>query len=332
MLIRRMQRPRLALLLVATIYAMVATVTRAPIWTHRPELMAAGLLFDLTLTSVFVLWWLGGFESRDLLRAGMGVVAIGFNAATILFPDNGLTASPVFVSLAVATRFGVVTLVAWAVADASRYRRALIDAGVPAREALTQALQAKLKLGVAAPWVASELSVIGFAMTGWRQEAPKDDRCFTAYREGGAFVLTGALGVLVAIETVLIHLLVAPYSDGVAWILTATSIYSLLWLVADVQALRLRPVRVDDDKIDITVGIRWQVVVDRALIESVDRSGQEPRSGHRNLCRPLFETVHIQLRAPVEATGPMGIRASMRSIGLSIDDPEGFIRALSNRA
>ena len=324
-------RSSLAYPAVAALYIAAGIISQSPHWTRHPEALAVGLLFDLTLTAAAILWLSGAMGSDRRWKTVAALFALGLTFAALTFPPNAVTDSDGFYVISIACRLALVVAALHGMMKAARQRQALILAGHPPYDASVRVLQDTLHLGRAAPAVASELLVVELALTGWRQSAPQGTNVFTVYKEGGAQAINLVLGVLVVIETVVLHLIVAPYSDSIAWFLTATSLYTLIWLIGDTQALRLRPVIVTADRVEINVGMRWRASVPKAHIKAV-HTGEGPASKtHRNLSRPMFETVYLEFTTPVQLEGLFGIRRQARSIGLSIDEPSAFIEAVKPR-
>lgn len=79
---------------------------------------------------------------------------------------------------------------------------------------------------------------------------------FIVHRSVGyGTVMVGFLIVL-ALETVLVHLSVRGWSQEDAWILTALSVYSVVWLVGDYRVIASRPMVVTDTHLELRVGLR----------------------------------------------------------------------------
>lgn len=93
-----------------------------------------------------------------------------------------------------------------------------------------------------------EGSTYYYALFAWRKkpDATQGRRAFSYHRDNGYIALIGVMLALVPIETIMMHLLVAQWSVLVACLLTATSLYALLYIVATARAVVLNPILVDD--------------------------------------------------------------------------------------
>jgi hypothetical protein len=176
----------------------------------------------------------------------------------------------------------------------------------------------------AAAILATELAVVGLALTGWfRRPRPGA----MAMRSTGWIPVAGLIGFLLIGETVATHLLIAMASPLAAWIATASSAYLLLWLIADTHMIRLHAVTITGATLRVRLGIRWRVAIPLAQIASVTEIRAVPEGA---MSLALFEpTVLVTLRAPVVVHGLLGRRRHADRLALTIDDPRAFIAAMA---
>jgi len=119
------------------------------------------------------------------------------------------------------------------------------------------------------------------------------------------------------------------WSAVAAWLATATTLYSALWLIADYRATVLRPILVGEESLLVRAGFRCTLRVPRALIAGVGR--KRPEFGRESLDVTLLgsPTHWLTLSEPLLAEGPYGRRRRVRAIGLRPDLVEEFDRFLS---
>jgi hypothetical protein len=137
------------------------------------------------------------------------------------------------------------------------------------------------------------------------------------------------------VEGVVVHLLVAGWSVGAAWVLSAISAYGAVWMVGDLQAIRLRPTLVSPDALTVRVGMRWNARLPWSEIESVEPRGRTPfprrAAGHLR-ATPMGEpSFVVTLRSPARVIGPYGITRSVTRIGIAVDDVREFETAVHER-
>lgn len=159
------------------------------------------------------------------------------------------------------------------------------------------------------------------------------DFSYASARSGS---LLAGIGIALVVETVALHLWLYARHPLLAWGLTAASVGTLAWLVADYVAMGRGAVRVDADAVRMVIGRRVDATVERQSIESVVRPGWKdiPESGtpaaadYLNLTKPAEPNVLVTLVAPKRVRLPGGISRRVRRLGLHLDEPDGFVAAL----
>jgi hypothetical protein len=181
----------------------------------------------------------------------------------------------------------------------------------------------------AASILASELAVLYFAFASWRQRShtPAGSRAFSIHEQSGVADLFGMLAAVSVIEAVLVHLAVARWSATAAWILSAMSLYGMVWLLAMARAIRLRPVLLHEGDLIAHSGMLWTVRVPLTAIVAVESGLAE---SDMKLPPAVEPNVTLRFAAPVTAEGMYGMTKRITSLGLAIDDRRGFERALQH--
>jgi hypothetical protein len=152
---------------------------------------------------------------------------------------------------------------------------------------------------------------------------------FPYHRRSGQGALVAAFLMLIAIEGAALHLLLRRFSATAAWTLTLGSLYAAGWLIADLRAARQQPILVDAATLRLRSGLRLSLDAPRSAIERVVR--ERPFPGRESLNATFFgrPTHWIVFREPLEVRGPFGVRREARAVGVQVDDPDAFTRALA---
>jgi hypothetical protein len=174
------------------------------------------------------------------------------------------------------------------------------------------------------------MAVVASAVTGWFRRAPRDESTFFAvHRLRGWTIVAITIAFLATVETVGVHLLLARVSPLAAWVVTALSIYALVWLAGDPHAIRLSGIRLEPEVIDVTVGLRWHARIPRAAVRSVmPIEAKLPRARDLAACELLWPNVCIELNRELEVVGPFGIRKHVRRLTLTCDRRNDFLAAM----
>lgn len=146
----------------------------------------------------------------------------------------------------------------------------------------------------------------------------------------------GTLAALVVVETAALHLLLSRRVPVLAWLLTASSLAVLAWIVADDRALsRQDAVRVDDTYLHLDIGRRLQARLLRADVREVlrptwrDLGGAGPRP--LNATKPAAPNVLLVLAGPRKVRIVGGIERLAERIALHVDEPEELFAILSGQ-
>jgi hypothetical protein len=179
--------------------------------------------------------------------------------------------------------------------------------------------------------LASELAVFYYAFAAWRRSphVPAGARGFSIHEQGGVAALFGVLAGVSVMEAALVHLIVMRWSAAGAWILTALSVYGAIWLIAMARAFVLRPVLVEGGELVVRGGMMWTVHVPLRAIADIESGGAKCELRVPPASQP---NVVLRLSEAVKARGVYGMTRQVSSIALAVDDPDGFVRALTENA
>ena len=301
---------------VALIWMIVWTMVLV---TGAPIVAAAGA-FDLTATAGLAMYLLGVRPGHLPKRAITMTIAIGAVAARVLLARIG-DATHAVIAAAVTLELAAIVVV---VVRFRRARAAWRAAEGPAVERLETALGATGVPRVVASAIATELMIAGYAVLGWRR--PRG-AWFTVHRRGGWGLYAGTFVALTLIETPLVHLALAALGHTtIAWVATALSLYSMLWLLGDLHALRHGGVALSDDQLELRIGVRWRARIPRAAIAwAAPCDAATCKTTDFSI---LGANVVLRLAEPHEVHGLLGRRRTVRELALSIDEPEAFLAAL----
>ena len=177
--------------------------------------------------------------------------------------------------------------------------------------------------------MAAELGVWYYALFSWRQKpsVEADDKAYSYHNAGGYMSVMLGFGLAFPVEIVAVHMLLSQWNATVAIVVTLLSVYAAVWLVGDARARVLRPVVLGKDELRIECGIQMKGTISLSNIASV--SCHEPADIDKadKLSYGTFyqANVWIVMHGPVEVRTLLGTKRPL-AIGLSLDDPEGFIQ------
>jgi len=301
------------------LYLVLFAIVGSAGFARSPDVIAAAVTFDLTVTATLLVWWFGVRR-----RVVSGWVAFATFSWGVSMARAWVPHAPLGALLAVGGVLEVVT-VGWLLVRIRRVirtARAARDEG-PIGSIEAGLVAARIPARVAAI-MASEIAVVGLVLTGWfRRPRPGA----MSMRSTGWMAIPWLFGLLLIGETAATHLLLAMWSPLAAWIATASSAYLMLWVIGDTQAIRLYPVAVSGATLHVRLGVRWRATIPLSAVASVTEIRAVPE-GAMNLA--LFEpTVLVTLREPAVMRGLLGKRRHADRLALTIDDPKAFIAAVA---
>jgi hypothetical protein len=301
---------------------LAAVIVRTQTFAAHPDVLGWAFTCDLTI-SLPLLWWL--FAVRPG-RAG---------AVTLI---------PIFV-LGVAAAARIIPAAQHGFVDQLRYIAAPLDlvtiALIARRVARIRHVEgsgdpidrieracAEIFGGRAGGVVAFEISMLYYALFGWRKRAPAG---FTVHQRNGWATLVGVFVFLIGVESVAAHLVVQIWSTKAAWIVTTFDLYGLLWLLGDYQALRLRPTRIEGDTLVLNYGLRWRAAIPLTAVTSIEPVHSEADWKQKSVLKVAIldePRLLIRFATPQTVHGLAGMKRTIDAVAILADDDAGFAEAL----
>lgn len=181
---------------------------------------------------------------------------------------------------------------------------------------------------------ATEVAVFYYGFINWKKRTINSNE-FTYHKKSGTPSLLGGFIMVIGIETIALHFLLAKWSLVFAWILTGLSLYTAIQVLGFAKALSKRPISIEDDKLTLRYGIMNETRIPYFDIEAVVLSKKELKKDKLiKTLSPLGEleshNVIISLKRENTLIGLYGIKRKYRTIGLHIDEPNNFKEKLEN--
>jgi hypothetical protein len=191
-------------------------------------------------------------------------------------------------------------------------------------------------LGPAGVVLLAEVAMLRYALLGWwaKPEVPPQATAFSSYQDSGFTTFAFMLGVALAVETAVLHLLVSWWSARVAGWLLFFDLYTLVMLLAHGQAVRLRPSLLTADTLHLHVGFVWHLTVPLSEVVAIEslRDNPKPAPGLLNLTKLLFTPPNLLLTfaQPVVVKGPYGMQRTGRHLAVYLDQPQQVREAIAH--
>lgn len=190
-----------------------------------------------------------------------------------------------------------------------------------------------LPKGIVIP-VVTEISVFYYGFIYWKRKDLKENE-FSYHKDSGTIALLIAIIVIVAIETVVFHILLAKWNNIAAWVLTFVSIYSGFQIFGFLKSMVKRPISIENDKLFLRYGIMNEVTIDLKDIDSIEVSSKDIEVNKET--RKLsflgeLESHNIVIRLKVENTiiGLYGMKRKFKNLVFHVDRKIEFKNQIIN--
>lgn len=328
---RALRRPSVLFLAAALLVAAVELlVVRSAAFDARPGVLGGAVVVDVVILLPLLWAWLVVRPGRAPAVTVLPVAVAAWLAAKALLPAAGERWLHAVAELAPLLELAALAYLA---VRGRRVARAYRESASP--DPLLRLREAAGEVfgpGTASRLLADEIMMLRYLVRPPRPPVPAAATTFTAHRRNawGAIVL--ALSMAVAVEAVAVHALVARWSVAGAWVLTALSLYSVLWLVADLRATRARPLLLDRDRLLVRTGLRWTADVARSSVVAAERPRPDEElsgEGELSTALPGPPDVVLELDPAVSVDGPFGLVRQVHRLGLAVDEPASLVSALT---
>lgn len=189
---------------------------------------------------------------------------------------------------------------------------------------------------IAIPLVVTELSVVYYGFINWKKREQAENE-FSYHKKSGTPAIGGAFIFIIAVEIFAVHILVMQWNEIVAWVLAILSLYSILQVWGFMRALSKRPYRLEEEYLQLDYGIMSEMRVKFVEIEQVEisrkRLQEDDEFAHKLSPMGDFESHNMILRFKNEQRlkGIYGMKKSCRTLGLFVDNPEAFKKAIEEK-
>ncbi|WP_338874599.1 hypothetical protein WBJ53_03175 [Spirosoma sp. SC4-14] len=308
-------------------------VVRSAAFQQKPDWVALGLTFDMLIGLPLLYYFLLVRRLKVPLRSLFGIFGLALSLTALILPTNYQQFVGLLRRSLLLVELGIVGYALLRINQIRRYYRQFSAVSADFMTNLLQSLDAVLGHSRFNRILVSELSILRYSLLGWWLPVEKKatDIVFTSHRESGQTALTMGLLLIGIIETTVVHLLIDRWDSTSAWLATAASFYSLLFIVADLVATGKRPVLVRSNDLVLRFGLRGYGTIQRKQIGQIVPITNKPEH-HANTMMGTFLTVpniFIELTEPVTMTGLLGSQRTVRRIALFIDDKQKFINELT---
>ncbi len=328
-----LKRPHFPVFLLfwSTVLAVSFFVIRSSGFATHPDLLSAAVTLDLVILVPLVYLVLARRMGWRLLSA-VPILVLMLVAANLLIPRDHQQVLHVVELMLAPLELALLTFL---VLKVRSVRKAYRQTGAGADdflETLEEVLGRTVDAGRPGKMIATEIAMIYYGLFAWRKK-PLDRpgvTSFTYHRKCSHGTVMGVFIFLILVEAGALHWYLLPRIPTLAWIIFGLSIYSVVFLLADLNSARLRPIFIDGDDLVVRVAMRWRARIPLAWIERAETTTHdiEDKDGLVNGFLVPNQNVVLHVDRPVTAHGLYGMKKEFRRLSLAMDDLPAFITAL----
>lgn len=289
----------------------------------------AGSLIDLTIVAPII----ARFAFRFSWKTTAALMTIGLVTARFLVPAEsfepynellyaGIAAEGVIVAFELGLLFILLKSIPVIVKEMN---------GEPALYAMLPAVEQKVGRHPLISILLSEWLMIYYAFFTWRKKAPDHAGTVTLHTKMSVVAMNIMLIHAIVIETIGIHWWLHEKSMILSFVLLVLNVYSVIFILAEIQAARLVPLEVKEGKLYVVQGLTKRVIVPIETIKELKWEAALRMEALQFLLKD-FESadaqVVITLKKPVQAMMFMGRKKAVMELAIRVDEPEKLKKLL----
>lgn len=177
----------------------------------------------------------------------------------------------------------------------------------------------------------TEIAFIYYALFSYRQRKINIDniRNFSYHRENGLAILVGVFIFILFAESFIVHILVMRWSIIAAWILTAFSLYGLIFLLGQLQAAKNRPIQISSKALQVKFGLFGDLEIPWDKIATISFTSRDVPQGDSHVLEFLSgHNIIITFNEALTLKGLYGISKKISTLAFFVDDSESFATAV----
>lgn len=204
-------------------------------------------------------------------------------------------------------------------------------------DSIQEALKATLKSPLLFKLVGTELLTMYYAFfaKAERQGFVSENVLFSYTKSSNAHDVFLAVALSQLPLLPFIHLFVEHQKGPTAaWLITVLTLWSVIWYLAQVEAVKFRPVELSRDHLSYRFGLFWKADIPLEQIRMARTIDVvESLAGGDLFLSPLGSkrNVLLEFENPVQFTGPYLLRRRKGKAAISLDEPSRFLDQLAAR-
>lgn len=313
------------------IIGIMVFIAKSDIFSANSNTLSTAITFDLLLTAPLVYFLLIRKTSIPKISV-VPLLIVGIVICSLILPEENQYYLNLFKTWVLPiVELSVLSIIIFNVRKAVKRYKLHKAESFDFFTTLKRTCYEILPRGVVVPFV-TEIAVFFYGFVYWKKRKLKENE-FTYHKDSGTVALLISIIVIIAIETVTVHALLAKWNVIAAWVLTFLSVYSGIQLFGFVKSMFKRPISIENNKLFLRYGIMTETTIDLANIDKIEISSKEIELNSET--RKLsflgeLESHNVIIRLKKENTliGLYGMKRKYKNLMLYVDKKNEFVNQI----
>lgn len=294
---------------------------------EETKLVVLGSLVDLIiLAPIFTMLYLNKFTLKTIIMlSALGCVLLRF-----LIPSSLLEPYETITWVGIMAEGCLILLELLLIVTFVRYMPKIVDdvkqSHLPVVFSFSQAINRYVRNHPVIQIICSELLMFYYAFGSWKT-VPRSG--ITLYKKSSFIALQVMMIHAIVIETIGIHYWLHDKAAILSIVLLLLNVYSVIFFLADLQALRLNPVYANNSAVYLSLGLMKRAKIDYSNVECMidDSSILESKLSKDTIDFVIrdFEKVYpdfiLKMKTPQKVVLFMGIEKNYNYVAVKSDSP-----------
>lgn len=309
------------------IIGLMVLIVKSSMFINSPNELSIGITFDLLLT-VPLVYFLLIRKTKIPKTTVVPFLVLGIAICTLILPSENQYYLNLFKTwIFPIVELSILSFVIYNVRKGIKRYKLNKTESFDFFTTLKNTCYEILPKGIVIP-VVTEIAVFYYGFLYWKKRELKENE-FSYHKDSGTITLLIAIIFIVAIETVVFHILLAKWNSIAAWVLTFLSIYSGIQIFGFLKSMLKRPISIESDRLYLRYGIMTETTIDLKDIDIVEISSKDIET-NKEIRKLSFlgelegHNIIIRLKKENELIGLYGIKRKYRNLALYVDDKIEF--------
>lgn len=315
------------------IIALMILIAKSSLFINNSDSLAIGITFDLLLTVPFIYFLL--IRKTTIPKTTVvSFLILGIIISTIILPSENQNYLNLFKTWVLPiVEISILAFVIHHVKKGIKHYKLTKTESFDFFTTLKNTCYKILPKSFVIP-VVTEIAVFYYGFIYWKKRDLKENE-FSYHKESGTIALLLVIIFLVAVETIIFHILLAMWSNVAAWVLTFLSVYSGIQIFGFLKSMSKRPISIENNKLFLRYGIMNEATIAIEDIESIEVSSKDLELNKET--RKLsflgeLESHNLIIRLKKENTliGLYGMKRKFKNLAFHVDDKIKFEKLVIN--